>query len=89
MITLKDYNSNEVTVNPAMVQAISTFKHYDHDKEVPDKMMIVNKDGYKEVDPSKRDAVDALRTSERVIVTVGGNSIVVQGTYDEVKKKLS
>ncbi len=88
-VTFEDYSGNTIEVNPAQVQTVSVFQHYDHDMEVPDKMMIKNGDDHDEIDPKHRAAADKLRTSERVIITYPNGATVVKGTLAEVKDALS
>lgn len=88
-VTFEDYSGTTIEINPAQVQSITVFHHYDHDLEVPAKMLIKNGDGLDEISTEHREAADALRTSERVIVTYPNGATVVRGTLQEVKDALA
>ncbi len=88
LITFEDYAGNRVEINPALVQSVTTYHHYDHNLDVPDKFMHKNGDDLDEVNPVHREAVDKLRTSDRTIITYPNGGVVVKGTLDEVKKAL-
>lgn len=89
LVTFEDFSGGTIDVNPAMVASVVTYQHFDHDMELPDEHYHMNAGGLKEVRPDNREEADALRTSPRTIINVGGASFIVKGTVDEVKKALS
>ena len=89
-VTLTDFDGGKHTVNPAMVQSITSYQNYDQDKEIPGNLRFTNKDDHLEDrhDPEGKALVDKARTSTRVIVVFANSSLIVQGTEAEVKKAL-
>lgn len=90
LVTIEDATGTEVEINPDFVVSLSTYQHFDHDAELPDKLMITNADGLQEVsnDPELKAEADRLRISERTIIQTATGSVIVTGTIAEVKKAL-
>ena len=87
-VTLKDYSGGTVDLNPAFVQSVTSYDHYDHDMELPAEFYFTNNAGLPEVRKDKQDEADVLRTSPRTLVVCPNASYVVQGSVAEVKKAL-
>ena len=88
-VNFKDYNGGSIDLNPALVQSVSNYDHFDHDMELPAEFYFENSKGLKEVRRDRADEADRLRVSPRTIVTSQGASFIVQGSVDDVKKALS
>lgn len=89
-VTFEDYNGSEVKINPAQVRSISTYQHHEEHLDLPPELLVTNGDGFPEVsaDPELKAEANRLRTSERVIISIGETSYIVKGTLAEVEKAL-
>ena len=87
-VTLEDFNGGKVDLNPALVQAVTSFQHFDHDMALPEDWFEPGPNG-PELKAEHQEEADILRTSPRTIVSFnGGQSFVVKGSVEAVKKVL-
>lgn len=90
LVTFEGYDGQEITINSDTVVSLSSYEHFDHDKELPEELMVTNPSGWQEVsnDPDKLAKANRLRTSKRTIIVFNSGSAIVKGTVAEVRAKL-
>lgn len=88
-VTLEDFHGGKVDLNPALVQAVTSFQHFDSEMALPEDWYGPGPNG-PEIKPEYQEEADKIRTSPRTIVSFeGGLSFIVQGSVDQVKKALA
>ena len=90
IVTVEDYAGGKHGVNPAMVQDVTSYQHYDQDKEIPAALRFLNNDGLLEDrhDPEGKALVDEARIETRAIIVFANSSMVVKGTPASVREAL-